>query len=265
MITARLNTNSYQKLPSSPHELICRTFSSSQAICKTLSGVPVVLVNLCPSKEALLELCNQLSEHYNSAPFSEIDEIKVSPQTAKYRNSIRMSLEAHPAHTDGNFEEQPPQKFLLQFAQVDAGSGGLSLFWSIKQMLDMMPESYRAILSEHPVKFRHLNRDGGYKEFIGKVFFHRPNGQLGFRYATDSQVYLEPVSGKISTVQNALAWIDTYIANATPVAYQAQVGDILIIDNDAVLHGRSAMSAIYGDRRLVRRVCLECPQFYTGL
>ncbi|MEO0770864.1 MAG: TauD/TfdA family dioxygenase [Cyanobacteria bacterium J06649_4] len=256
---------SNQSTSSSSQPLIYMADTISQAVNATTHGYPVVVVNLTPTEAALLQLCKQLAPHYNDAPFSEIDIIQAKPQANNTQNPVRQSLEAHPAHTDGNFEENPPQKFLLQFAETDAGGGGLSHFWPIAPMLALMPKHYKDALFEYPVRFRHLNKDGSYTEHTSQVFFYRPNGQWAMRYAADRQVHLEPVSGDTVLVNQALSWINNYIQRNPPAVYKAQKGDIVIIDNDVLMHGRSAMSAEYGNKRLIRRVYLECPTFFTGL
>ncbi|MEM9220137.1 MAG: TauD/TfdA family dioxygenase [Cyanobacteria bacterium P01_F01_bin.150] len=128
-----------------------------------------------------------------------------------------------------------------------------------------MPKRYKKVLLHEPFRFRHRNLDGSHKDFTTPLLFYRPNGQLVMRFAGDRQVTLMPVNENTGIEQDALNWIKHRINNIPPIQYQAEVGDIIIVDNDAVLHGRSAMSQQGGSHRLVRRVYLECPHHFTGL
>lgn len=244
------------------NNLFCKAHNIEDAVQAVVNGISLVVVNVGVQRCHLIDLCERLRVYYNNAPFSKIDEIRgVLASTL----SIRLSLDSHPAHSDGSFEENPPRKFLLQFANIDPGGGGTSLFWPSEELLVGMPKHYKHVLLTSSFRFRHGNLDGTYKDFISPVLSYRPNGKTVIRFASDRQVSLTPLHESMVTEGQALEWLKHRISNTSPIQYQAQVGDIIIVDNDDVLHGRSRMSSQEGRQRLVRRVYLECPNYFTGL
>ncbi|MEM9220136.1 MAG: hypothetical protein AAGD25_38135 [Cyanobacteria bacterium P01_F01_bin.150] len=111
----------------SSQALLYKAQSVDDAILATVQSDSVVVVNAGPRRQQLLDLCERLKPSYHNAPFSGIDEIQGTPKSTI---SIRLSLDAHPAHTDGAFEENPPRKFILQFAKTDIAGGERAYFGS---------------------------------------------------------------------------------------------------------------------------------------
>lgn len=221
------------------------------AIHAAQTGVPVVIYNHPPNLEILRILCQSLGSTHQNSVFPEVREIKADPNSTK---SIALSYGEHPPHTDGTFEKNPPPFFILQFVETDRLGGGTSTFWSVQDLLAQMPADYQNVLWHTPVQFQRLDDNGGKAGTIAPMLSYRSPNQISLRYRNDHQVYPQVVSPQsdLTLFNQALDWMKTYLAETEPVKYQAQAGDVIIINNDAVFHGRTALSP--QSRRLVRRV-----------
>ncbi len=244
-------------------DLIYRASSAQDAIQATSHGIPIVVAKLGSHPDDLRRFAQQLSTIFKRDRFSDIDVIQAVPNANE--RSIRLSLDAHPLHTDGAFEPTPPRRFLLQFAETDPEAGGTSLFLSIPDLLNAMPSQYRHLLLKEAVLFQHINLDGTLTEYQTLALYHAPDdGRLTMRYSGDRQVSMLPMGQRQEQVKTALDWIHTYVQITPASTYQAEAGDILVVDNLAVIHGRTALSQ-NSYRRCLRRIYLECPTYLTGL
>lgn len=245
--------------------LVQQFSTQDQAVQATLKGVPVAVVNLPPTEESLISVARDLAEQLGHSVFSEIDEIKPDLNAEGVHNSIRLSLKRHELHTDGNFQAgDQPSHFLLQAARIDPAGGGASTFLPTQSILKQLPDSFRKALEERSVLFRHKNRDGSVKNFITTVLNRRADGSYAIRYANDPQVRITPLSSNDWELERALNLVGRYVSEATPVTYAANVGDVILVCNDLVFHGREAISE-YGGERLMRRIYIGCSRFFTGL
>lgn len=231
-----------------------RVKNLEQAVDATRQGQPVVVFNCPPTLENVVQTAALLGKTHDTAGvFDLVREIRNDPQSTK---SIALSAAEHPPHTDGSFDDCPPKRFLLQFVEMDGHGGGTSTFWSIPTLLEKMPTVYRNVLSNTPAQFVRSDDNGKTADFMGPMIYSRPDGGIALRYRNDTQVRPQPI-GDVSLFNEAVGWIETYLAQTAPVKYQAQAGDIIIVNNDAVLHGRTALSP--NSRRLVRRIWIASP------
>ncbi|WP_457936909.1 TauD/TfdA family dioxygenase [Mesorhizobium sp. 10J20-29] len=148
--------------------------------------------------------------------------------------SARYGLGALPFHTELSHRTRPCRYLLL--GCIDPGSPAAATMLLDWQTLGFSPEELN-LLEATPVLVR-----SGRRSFYTTIL--APGGAF-LRYDPGC---LEAVDqrGRI-----ALALIDNRIAAASPQAHQWRQGDILIIDNWRVLHGRSPSDPGSG-RRLAR-------------
>lgn len=188
----------------------------------------------------------------DSGPFETIRDIRVDTSKSK---SVAESYGAHPPHTDGSFDENPPKTFLLQFVECDETGGGVSTFFGIHSMLKAMPHDLRESLSVASVAFGRADDSGRFDASVGPIMYPRRDGTKGFRWRNDDQVSAEVEDAKGSKVEEAIGWIKGYLAAAQPLTIAGQPGDIIVINNDRVFHGRTPLSGV-ASHRWIRRAWL---------
>lgn len=223
-----------------------------EAVSATVENVPLVVLRKNLGRSTLLELSSFLEDTFG--PKSKIEEIKtIQP----YSPLLRLSASEHPLHTDGCFEENPPERFLLQFVKIDPNGGGKNIFLKTKELIDRMPDKLQNTLLTKAVRFIHTNLDKKpLLEYVGPILFRRSRkDSILLRYGFDSQVFIEPINSNDIEVIEGISWIRDYILNTEPYVYYAQQGDIYILNNDLLLHGRTALSDSFYERH-VRRIYL---------
>ena len=122
-------------------------------------------------------------------------------------------------------------------------------------MLKKIPANLRSALQVADVVFARF--DGTRREIdksVGPMIFRRGSGALAFRWRDDHQVKPKVVEGEGTPIVEAIAWIRGYIAGAPVVTYAGARGDHIIVANDRVFHGRTALKAGMESKRWLRRV-----------
>ena len=148
--------------------------------------------------------------------------------------SARFGLGAFPFHTELSHRARPCRYLLL--GCIDPGSPATATMLLDWQTLGFSPEELY-LLEDTPVLVR-----TGRRSFYSTIL--SPGGAF-LRYDPGC---LEAVDER---GRKALALVEDRIAGAPPEAHHWRQGDILIIDNWRVLHGRSPSDRGSG-RRLVR-------------
>ncbi|HCL66755.1 MAG TPA: hypothetical protein DIC56_18345 [Rhizobium sp.] len=166
--------------------------------------------------------------------FGEVIEPRGADDAHPRSLSARYGLDALPFHTELSHRTRPCRYLLL--GCIDPGSPAAATMLLDWQTLGLSPEELD-LLEGTPVLVR-----SGRRSFYSTIL--APGGAF-LRYDPGC---LEPVDqrGRI-----ALALIENRIAGASSEAHHWREGDILIIDNWRVLHGRSPSDRGSG-RRLAR-------------
>ncbi|XP_042886153.1 gamma-butyrobetaine dioxygenase-like [Penaeus japonicus] len=140
------------------------------------------------------------------------------------------------------------------------GKGGDSVladsFRIANQMRELYPHKYR-VLTEVDVNFRDVAVDGGLQfDIIAKrpMISLRPNGEIKTvnmtTFGRDSYFGVSP--------EEAVSWYDAYLTYCDLLyrpenhfAFKMEVGEILIVDNLRILHGRTSYQEAYEGERLL--------------
>ncbi|TPN77517.1 DUF971 domain-containing protein [Mesorhizobium sp. CU2] len=158
-------------------------------------------------------------------------------------------------HTDEPFRYSPPGFIFFHAIRTGAGSGGTSLmvdgFQVAEQMRRKNPELFD-LLTRHGVTF--------HREHAGEVFFSAEahvvsldaSGAItGIRY---NDRCLAPQAGAVEEIDGlieALAELTRLICDpANQFQHQLQPGEVLVFDNQRVLHGRTAFDPTLAVRHL---------------
>jgi L-asparagine oxygenase len=167
-----------------------------------------------------------------------VKDIRPQPKNTANTNTLssRYGMGAFPVHTEAAYLQKPPQ-FLLLYC-IEPGRGERTTV-----LLDGA-----AIASRLP----DVRRPGtwvvkaGRRPFLCDVFWRRAQNQVGIRYDREC---LFP-RGPAALVEEQL--IRSFIDTSTPVTIEWARGQLLIIDNHRMLHGRGGSNNDDRDRWLKR-------------
>lgn len=147
------------------------------------------------------------------------------------------SHEPHPLHTDGPFEKTPPKVMALQCETPDP-TGGLSLLVSSKAIYRyLLQQDYKGLeLLFNPYIFS-VQRDN---QFERKAIFECKDDRIGMVYrSNDGKANVS----NLSEANSVFSLIRIFIQDPkNQLKFKLKKGNILVVDNTSVLHGRTGFS-----------------------
>ncbi|MEM9009512.1 MAG: TauD/TfdA family dioxygenase, partial [Cyanobacteria bacterium P01_F01_bin.86] len=153
-------------------------------------------------------------------------------------------------HTDCSNKAIPPNLVAFAMERPDPQGGGESVMLSASDLVHELPEDLVSLL-RHPVF-----------PFVGKKQYPILQGQgndLRIRYyRTQINSALGEQCTLSDNLREALNELDRYLElSKQSVRFALQAGEVVIMDNQRVLHGRTAMPA--NSLRLMHRFRLSVP------
>jgi alpha-ketoglutarate-dependent taurine dioxygenase len=137
-------------------------------------------------------------------------------------------------HTDGSFEERPPQVMLISCEHPAAVGGNTRICFASDIFLKIKaerPEFLHALSLENSFTIRRDNRASA-----KPVFKQLGNGRMAmtFRYGSDVQISVHPEA------QKGYDFIVRLLADPSHfMEFKLHTNEVLVFDNTAVLHGRT--------------------------
>ena len=157
------------------------------------------------------------------------------------------------AHTDLPYRKEPPGIQLLHCIANDAPGGDSTLVDGLAAAQVMrleVPELFRA-MADTEVEFRY---DMGTDTVVdtGPVFEHDHLGRLRrIRFNTKLDVPLPRAHVELDAWYAGRRWLTRWLNDpAHRVTFRLQPGDVMLMDNRRVLHGRTAFDPTRGHRHL---------------
>jgi len=224
------------------------------AIKNACDNDSVVIVRNMTSEESFLRIANYLGVVMDTRNYGKVRTLKSSTTLNK---SIGESPLAHPPHTDGVYYDEIVPYFMLQCVVTYHDSGGLGLFWDLKDLFGNMPKAYLDLLLRPIFSYSRLRSDGITVDSYHGPIIIRVDEKLGIRWRFDHQIQPKMDIGHPELnpmFQNALAWIVNYLQVSQPIRHIYQTGDVVICNNLEVLHGRTV---IYSAERCFKRLWLR--------
>lgn len=181
----------------------------------------------------LTKIFGRTTEH-NRADERGIVIISVREDFAAY---LGASNEIHPLHTDGPFEKIPPKVMALQCEEPDPW-GGLSLLVSARAIYQYLAQQDKEGLDLlfNPQVFS-IQRDNQYEK---RAIFDRKNDRIEMAFRTNdgkANISILPEAQKIFNL------ITEFIDNPkNQLQFKLEKGQILVVDNTAILHGRTGFN-----------------------
>ncbi|MEP2892352.1 TauD/TfdA family dioxygenase [Tateyamaria sp.] len=211
----------------------------------------ILMRNAPLDKEDVLKLASTLGEPFLHGAFPNVRDIRFDPNVGAA--SIALSSGAHPIHLDGTFAETPPKEFLLHFKISDPEGGGCSVFYSVQDIIAKCPWALVDAAMTAEVSYARKRHDGeATDDMIGHMIEKDGRGGVVLRWRYDDQVQPEVVASKGKPIEEFIDWVRAYFEETTPISYQAQSGDTIVIRQRYYLHGRTALSSVHSPRHAYR-------------
>lgn len=208
-----------------------------------------------PDRDAFLAWCRSFPERrpleWESGPVMEMRE------TPGARNYL-FSREAVPFHWDGAFHRVPRYLMFHCVAAPRPGAGGETLFCDTAKVWEKAEPARRALWNGLELSFetRKLAHYGG--AVRGPLVARHPEtGATVLRFAEPVETALNPVSLRVHGAQPEHFLADMRRRVYDPafcLRHEWRAGDVLIADNDALIHARTAFAK--DEPRHLRRIQL---------
>jgi len=149
-------------------------------------------------------------------------------------------------HTDLSYIDHPPRHLLTCCVHPDTGGGGVTLLSDVNWAIGLLSSDDRRALQDPVFRFRYPpGCDEGMSTSFPVITFHGKERTPHLRFRPDRTEC--PPSHLESVAQLAEA------LSKGAIQLKLQAGDLLIVDNTRIAHGRSALSKIGASTRHLRR------------
>jgi alpha-ketoglutarate-dependent taurine dioxygenase len=182
---------------------------------------------------------SNLGRHFGSPVRHKLSDaagvhpIRSLPGFPQYANTTSSDLLLH---TDGSFEKNPP-KMMMIYCETPAEQGGLSRICFAEDVYEFLKQNHSETLVElfRPDAFM-IKRDD--REALRSVFEVRDGRiSMAFRYGTDVSLQIHPLA------RAGIAAIIEFVSDPANYAeFLLDEGQLLLMDNTRVLHGRTVFS-----------------------
>lgn len=216
--------------------------------------------------DAIVNILTAMSQHHDQHGDARGDEpprisktkIRVdAKQSARSGKVTRYSRtpDALPLHTDCSNQAVPPNLVAFAMERQDPQGGGESEMLSAADLVRELPADLVEILRQPVFPFSTKKRypilQGSSEDWRIRYYRNQINSALGDRGTLPDRL------------REAIDELDRYLKQPErSVRFGMQAGEVVIMDNRRVLHGRSAMPA--NSPRLMHRFRLSVPALFTG-
>ncbi|MEM1145848.1 MAG: TauD/TfdA family dioxygenase [Pseudomonadota bacterium] len=211
--------------------------------------------------DGILNVLAAMGQH-NAATGGELPHISKtkirvdSKQSARNGNVTRYSRtsDALPLHTDCSNKAVPPNLVAFAMERPDPQGGGESVMLSASDLVHDLPEDLVSLLRQpvfpFAVKKRYPILQGQGDDLRIRYYRQQIKSALGEQCALSNNL------------REALDELERYLElSKRSVRFAMQAGEVVIMDNQRILHGRSAMPA--NSPRLMHRFRLSVPALST--
>jgi len=219
---------------------------------KIFNQLGFLLLDLTSPQDSLNEI-QALQKYFGKVVFhnrSDANGISLIKPMAGFSDYFGTTHGYTGLHTDGACSSQSPPKIVILQCEIPATKGGESQLLSCKLLYDYMMQFYPEFLDSlfRPNTFTITRANQSTKRAVfsnknGKIFtIFRANGTAKISVANESSKAFHIVKEFTSDRKNILE-------------FKLKKNQILVIDNTAVMHGRSAFSE--NSERQLNRIFLD--------
>jgi alpha-ketoglutarate-dependent taurine dioxygenase len=168
-----------------------------------------------------------------------------SSKAAAGQRPSYFSRDKFPLHTDLSYVPSPPRFLLTQCVDPGTGLDGAALLADCSAAWTALAPSFQKVLTEPLFTFPYPpNCEQGHSAAL--AICTTTNGMRRWRFRPDGMTYPFGASDAVYRFQRAL--------EAITVEHQFLAGDLLVVENSRVAHGRTAFSSADSAQRHLRRV-----------
>jgi hypothetical protein len=179
--------------------------------------------------------------------------IRVVRNEPTIRDSTALSLAALTPHTDGSFLALPPPRFALSCTRSDREGAGASTLIPLDAVLAQAPGWVVDALTVADFMFL-KTYDGNLKDsHVGPVLWTSgaDSNDVRIRWRADHIYRPRVVDARGTLADKAAAWMQDFCQSWDPATYLLRTGEVMLLPNYYVIHGRQALSPA-SDRELLR-------------
>lgn len=193
--------------------------------------------------------------HHDRSDADDIAVVAVLDETSVYPG---ISSRAYTFHTDGSYDEDPPEVVALR-CEIPARKGGVTQLASARKLYEWLHSVDKIALNAlHQEDAISIRRAG--KSFSGAIFRKCLGSRRAIRYRADEAVS----SSTHPNVKRAIDLVQTFLSNAENlVSFPLKAKQVLLTDNFSVLHGRTAFDS--NDPRKLHRLWFNGKTSSSGL
>lgn len=230
--------------------------------CTIVKNLPFGILELQSAKQALLAFASCIGNPTSADPHRTRLVWEVSPRStlpSDYTPTITERCGDAPLHTDSAFKSAP-ENYVMFFAYKSASDGGgLSQFLSTRRLLDSLSKNSDgrkciSLLRENSFPFRvptvfTKDRSDAVPEWISAPILW---GEENMRYRHDLIVSAieSGAPALLPECEWALSHAASHIQKLSPDCVALRSGDLVILNNHQILHGRTSFED--RDRMLLR-------------
>jgi len=209
----------------------------------------VVLREATPaSRERLRDHALRFGSIVEARGFGELRTVRHDPTVT---TSTALSLGALAFHTDGSFLERPPPRFMMSCIRADQGGGGVSTFYPLDDLLAALPGWAVDALRTADYLFPQ-GYDGDTGSSWTAPVLTGAAGDARIRWRSDHLFRPPVVRGRGVRADEAAEWLHEHLAAGGTLTYALRPGETIVVPNEMMLHGRTALTS--GSERELLRV-----------
>ena len=221
----------------------------------------IVFVDQVPADTGVRQV-GELIGFLRETNYGDVYDIKVEPVPRTFADLPQLA----PLHTDDAFRPFPPGLTMLHCVQPSIDGGGASLFldgFEVVEQLRLECPAAVELLSRLPLRFSRHHPDEHDFVFHGKLIRLDPEGhvasvRLGLHNISPPDIDED----EVEAFYDALKRIDRLVRTpASRIVRRLAAGDLALVDNERVLHGRDSFDGSGG--RHIRGAFVERDAFHS--
>ena len=233
-------------LPVSSHDEVAAGGAALRDWLRAVDELGFAIMTGCPTEPGTVTRVAELFGFVRETNYGRLFDVEtvVDPTNLAYTG---LGLGAH---TDNPYRDPTPTLQLLHCLASSADGGENTLVDGFRVVQDLPPEDLE-LLATHPIRFRYADADA-VLEADTPVISLGPSGETqAVHYNTRSAQPFDLPDGLVGRYYGAYQRFGRMLeAPQYRIQFKLAPGDLFIVDNLRVLHGRTAYAATGGERHL---------------